>query len=114
MAVLPAQVSDGEPVAHNVCDWSVIEPPAPTDYTSTSQQLTFSATNTREDVAIPITDDNIDEAIEQFLGRLTLVTSGVSVQLSPQQTEVRIIDDDGNLMLLITAKSCLSCKEMFD
>jgi len=114
MAVLPAQVSDGEPVAHNVCDWSVIEPPDPTDYTSTTQLLTFSATNTREDVTIPITDDNIDEAIEQFLGSLTLVTSGVSVQLSPQQTEVRIIDDDGNLMSLITAKSCVSCKEMFD
>ena len=93
--MLPAQVSDGDPVAHNVCDWSVIEPPAPTDYTSTSQILTFSATNTREDVAISITDDNIDEVIEQFLGHLTLVTSGVNVQLSPQQTEVQIIDDDG-------------------
>ena len=96
--MLPAQVSDDEPVAHNVCDWSIIEPPAPTDYTSTSQLLTFSATNTREDVTIPITDDNIDEAVEQFLGRLTLETSGVSVQLSPQETEVQIIDDDGNLL----------------
>ena len=93
--MLPAQVSGGEPVAHNVCDWSVIEPPAPTDYTSISRELTFSATNTREDVAIPITDDNIDEAIEQFLGRLTMVTSGVSVILSPDQATVQIIDDDG-------------------
>ena len=103
MAVLPAQVSDGDPVAHNVCDWSVIEPPAPNDYTSTSQLLTFSATNTREDVAISITDDNIDEVIEQFLGHLTLVTSGVNVQLSPQQTEVQIIDDDGNIFFMSSA-----------
>jgi len=80
---------------HTMCVMSVIEPPAPTDYTSTSQLLTFSDTNTRDGVTIPIIDDNINEAIEQFLGHLTLVTSGVNVQLSPQQTEVQIIDDDG-------------------
>ena len=74
---------------------------APKDYTRTSQQLTFSATNTRQVVTIPITDDTIVEDVEEFLGRLSLVTTGVSVQLSPQDTKVQIIDDNDSKCSLI-------------
>ena len=49
-------------------------------------------------VTIPITDDTTVEDVEAFLGRLSLVTTGVSVQLSPQETEIVITDDDGKLM----------------
>ena len=45
-------------------------------------------------MSIPITDDDILESMERFLGQLTLVTAGVMVQLSPQETEILIIDND--------------------
>ena len=77
------------------CESNVFQSPAPADYTSMSQQLTFSATNTQVEVTIPISDDNIGENLEYFLGRLTLLASDVTVQLSPQEVQVQIIDDDG-------------------
>ena len=45
-------------------------------------------------VTIPITNDTIVEDVEEFLGRLSLITTGVNVQLSPRDTEVEIIDDN--------------------
>ena len=45
-------------------------------------------------MSILITDDDIVESVERFLGQLTLVTTGVLVQLSPQETEILIIDND--------------------
>ena len=45
-------------------------------------------------MSIPITNDDILESVERFLGQLTLVTTGVMVQLSPQETEILIIDND--------------------
>ena len=77
------------------CESNVFQSPAPADYTSMSQQLTFSATNTQVEVTIPISDDNIDENLEHFLGRLTLLASDVTVQLSPQEVQVQIIDNNG-------------------
>ena len=53
-------------------------------------------------MTIPITNDTTVEDVEEFLGRLTLVTTGVNVQLSPRDTEVEIIDDnDGKCVLLL-------------
>ena len=43
---------------------------------------------------IQINNDNYDETVERFLGQLTLITAGVMVQLSPQETEIYINDDD--------------------
>ena len=45
-------------------------------------------------MSILITDDDIVESVERFLGQLMLVTTGVMVQLSPQETEILIIDND--------------------
>ena len=67
---------------------------APIDFNAVSSSLTFSPSNRREEVSIPITDDDIVESVERFLGQLTLVTTGVMVQLSPQETEILIIDND--------------------
>ena len=68
---------------------------APMDYQDISLNLTFGSTLTRIPVDIPIEDDNIVESIENFFSELTLVTIGANVVLSPQQTEIRINDDDG-------------------
>ena len=67
---------------------------APIDFTALTGLLTFTPTNTRETVRIQIINDSYDETVERFLGQLTLVTTGVMVQLSPQETEILIIDDD--------------------
>lgn len=47
------------------------------------------------EVAILITDDDTDEYVEHFLGQLMLVISDVTVQLSPHEVQVQIIDNDG-------------------
>ena len=70
----------------------------PIDFTSVSESLTFSPSNKREEVSIPITDDDIVESVERFLGQLTLVTTGVMVQLSPQETEVFIFDLNDSML----------------
>ena len=67
----------------------------PIDYTTIIQELSYDQSNTQREVRIPITDDDIVESMERFLGQLTLVTTGVMVQLSPQETEILIIDNDG-------------------
>ena len=72
---------------------------APSDYTAVTRLLIFQTTNTRQLVSIPITDDDIVESVERFLGQLTLVTTGVMVQLSPQETEI-LINDVGDGMSL--------------
>ena len=41
--------------------------------------------------------DDIVENIENLIASLELRTVGVEVQLRPQQTDIRITDDDGNL-----------------
>ena len=66
----------------------------PIDYTTIIQELSFNQSNTQREVRIPITDDDIVENVERFLGQLTLVTTGVMVQLSPQETEILINDND--------------------
>ena len=68
--------------------------PAPVDYTSTTNTLTFGPTVTRLPVTIPITDDNVVESIENFFANLDLTTPGANVVINPATTEIRIDDDD--------------------
>lgn len=65
------------------------------DYEVVNTLLTFSSTNqnTPECVRVSITNDSNAEGPEMFLGQLT--TSDDRVVLSPDQTTVTILDDDG-------------------
>ena len=67
------------------------------DYEPTNQLLTFSPTNqnTALCVLVLITNDSNAEGPETFFGRLT--TSEVRVTLTPDQTTITILDDDGKL-----------------
>jgi hypothetical protein len=55
--------------------------------------LTFDRDTSNFSIPIDIIDDLIHELSEEFLGRLT--TSDGDVVLGPQQTIVRIADNDG-------------------
>ena len=50
-------------------------------------------------------EDNIVESVENFVATLELRTSGVDVQLRPEQSDIRIVDDDCKLDA-ITYKLC--------
>ena len=69
---------------------------APVDYTSITRTLTFRPTGSkRQTVTIQITNDEIDENLENFFANLELVPTDLDVNLSPEQTEIEIIDNDG-------------------
>ena len=67
--------------------------PAPADYSSTAEILTFDSTTTRMVVAIPIEDDDIVEDIETFFSRLSLLDTELDVTVDPDLTEIRITDE---------------------
>ena len=67
-------------------------PPAPSDYTSVTMELTFNAGNTNQTVMIPIVGDNVVENTESFI--VSLTTGDSAVNLNPQTTTVTIQDDD--------------------
>lgn len=72
---------------------------ASNDYEATSELLTFGPSVTTTEVSIPITNDRVYEPdLEQFLGRLGLVTPGVDVTIMPAEATVTINDDDGNVL----------------
>ena len=69
--------------------------PAPGDYTSVTQLLTFTPSTTRLSVSIPITNDNVTESPEALISRLTgLIPNDTSVVLNPDEAVIQIIDDD--------------------
>ena len=58
--------------------------------------ITFSSSVQRIVVRVPILQDILCEGTERFRASLSLVNSnGFNVDLSPNQTTVNIIDDDG-------------------
>ena len=73
---------------------------ASSDYSSTTRQLSFGPSTSQFDVAIPITDDDISEALEQFFGRLVLADQGtdIDVVLNPNLTTIDIRDNDRELI----------------
>ena len=60
-----------------------------------SRLLAFSIDVRKVDVEIPIIDDDRIEPREEFTANLTLVTDDLEVDITPAQTTVTIIDDDG-------------------
>ena len=92
--------SSGETETHNKTEFvenAKFLPPDPIDYTSTTTTLTFGPSITRQEVAIPITDDDVVESIEDFFATISLQTGGANVLIAPSSTQVRIDDDDGEL-----------------
>ena len=64
---------------------------APTDYTGTIEDLTFDGSTNRNCVTVTITDDDILEDTENFIG--TLTTTDSSVTLTPDRAQVNIFED---------------------
>ena len=79
---------------------------APSDYTATSVDLTFTPGVNSLTVSVPIIDNGILEGTEQFFGDLS--TSDPDVDLQPQRTTIRIADDDGKFLFSIHCDSSLS------
>ena len=49
---------------------------------------------------IPLIDDDVEEQVEQFLGRLTTSESSDVVLLNPATATIQITDDDSKIMIL--------------
>ena len=74
----------------------VFSPAAPSDYTSRQMSLTFSSTNTRIPVTIPIADDSNIEDVERFLANLQINADEFpEILLDPDQATIDIISNDG-------------------
>ena len=67
-------------------------PPASSDYTTVSMDLTFNSGTTTQTVMIPIIGDNVVESTESFTVSLTSADSAVT--LNPSISTVTIQDDD--------------------
>ena len=70
-----------------------LESAAPADYTATTATFTFSGTQNRDCVNVPINEDNILEVRETFSGNLD--TSAPRVTLQPDVTVITITDVGG-------------------
>ena len=57
--------------------------------------LNFNATSPSNEVTVNISSDALLEIDEQFLGRLTLISTDANVTVSPAEAAVTIKDDDG-------------------
>ena len=77
--------------------WYHFLPPAPSDYTTVSMDLTFNSGTTTQTMMIPIIGDNVVESTESFTVSLTSADSAVT--LSPSTTTVTIEDDDDGKFL---------------
>jgi hypothetical protein len=82
------------PLASAVVDFATIPGTATfSDFTDTAQVLMFNAGALTRDVIIPITDDNIVEAVETFIASLTLTTNpDQRVDLDPPEADISILD----------------------
>ena len=72
-------------------------PPASSDYTTVSVDLTFNSGTTTQTVMIPIIGDNMVENTESFTVSLTSADSAVI--LNPSTTTVTVQDDDDSKFL---------------
>ena len=71
---------------------------APSDYSVTQRQLTFTSGNTRIPVSIPIADDSDIEDVESFFANLEIdATVFPEVTVSPDQATINIISNDCKL-----------------
>ena len=68
---------------------------APEDFSSVVSELTFGPNNGQSTVNIPIVNDIIYEDEEVFFASLELITTGLSVRVEPNESTIRILDNDG-------------------
>ena len=59
----------------------------------TTQTLTFDRNNNRFEVTISLTNDDINEAVESFIARLSTLDN--DTMLSPAMAMIEVTDDDG-------------------
>ena len=71
--------------------------PASTDYTATSQPVTFRPSDTVLNVTVPITDDNVYELQETFSAMLT--TTDPEVEIIANITSATITDNDSKFAM---------------
>ena len=76
--------------------------------------MEFSSSALQFEVDISITNDVINEPVEQFFSRLTLITKGTDVQLHPDEATIQIIDNDGTYFIFeVLSESILIKYHMF-
>ncbi len=68
---------------------------APQDFQEVTRTFTFSQSNKREEFAVQIASDVLDEEDEEFRAVISIDLGEGSVQLIPSETVVVIQDDDG-------------------
>ena len=66
---------------------------------SFSHVLTFTPSETKQYIFIPIIDDNVYEGVEEFYGRLT--TTDRAVHITYPDATAQITDNDGELFAQI-------------
>ena len=71
-------------------------PPASSDYTTVSMDLTFNSGTTTQTVMIPIVGDNVVESTESFT--VSLTSADGAVTLNPSTTTVTIQNDDSKFL----------------
>ena len=69
----------------------------PGDYEAINMTLTFDTSTQRHNISITLVDDTIDELDETLTSLLVLDSPDSSVTLSPSETMVMIVDNDGKL-----------------
>ena len=73
-------------------------PSAPSDYTSTSQSVTFAPNEQTRTVTVPIVNDQIDEGSESFSAEISLPSGSTGVNIGDAVATATIQDDDGWLV----------------
>lgn len=67
------------------------------DYTDIGTRvLIFDRDQVSFDIMVPILDNNIHELDEEFTASLSTEESGAILTLNPDNTVIRILDDEGN------------------
>jgi glucose/arabinose dehydrogenase len=84
---------------------------AGSDYQSKSGTLSFIAGQSQQNIIIPIINDNVGESNETFTLNFS---NAIGVQLTNQQTNITILDDDSGKFALDTVASGLDEPTAFD
>ncbi|ACC81877.1 PA14 domain-containing protein [Nostoc punctiforme] len=84
---------------------------AGSDYQSKSGTLSFIAGQSQQNIIIPIINDNVGESNETFTLNFS---NAIGVQLTNQQTNITILDDDSGKFALDTVASGLNQPTAFD
>ena len=81
-------------------------PSAPSDYTSTSQSVTFAPNEQTRTVTVPIANDSIYEGSESFSTEISLPIGSTGVNIGDAVATATIQDDDGWLVWLRVSVPC--------